>query len=143
MPARMRDWPLGHLFDDIFESLDDEFGHLPARWAGTHFVPTIDVAEDEGAMTLMAEVPGMGREDLDVTVEDGVLTIRGEKKEEKTSEGTAFRRVERRFGQFERRIRLPEHIDAEKIEATYKDGVLRLRMPKTEAAKPKAIPIKE
>jgi HSP20 family protein len=124
------------------EGFGDEFGRLPDWWGDGRLMPPIDMAEDEGSVTLTAELPGISRENLEVTIEDGVLTVQGEKKEEETAEGASYRRVERRFGQFERRIRLPEHIDAEKVEASYKDGILRVRMPKTKATKPKAIPIK-
>lgn len=139
---RRTDWPFERLVEDMFGTLHDEFGRLPEWWGNERFVPSMDVAEDETSLTLTAEVPGMSKEDLEVTVEDGMLIVRGEKKEEKTSEDESWRRTERRFGQFERRVQLPEHVDAEKIEATYKDGVLKLRMPKAEGTKPKAIPIK-
>jgi HSP20 family protein len=133
---------MSRLFEDMLETFNEEFGRLPAWWGDGRFMPALDVTEDESSMTLVAEVPGMSRDDLEVTVEDGVLALRGEKKEEQVSEGAHFRRAGRRFGSFERRIHLPEHVDSEKIEATYKDGVLKLRMPKLETVKPKAIPIK-
>ena len=139
---RRRGWPMSRVFEDMLEGFNEEFGRLPAWWGDGRFVPALDVTEDESSMTLVAELPGMSREDLQVTVEDGTLTLRGEKKEEQVSEDAHFRRSERRFGSFERRIHLPEHVDSEKIEATYKDGVLKLRMPKLETVKPKAIPIK-
>ncbi len=142
MMERRRGWPLSRAFEDMFESLHDEFGLLPEWWHDGHFMPALDVTEDESSMTLVAEVPGMTKEDLQISVEDGVLTLRGEKKEEQVSEDAHFRRAERRFGSFERRIHLPEHVDSEKIEATYRDGVLKLRMPKLESVRPKAIPIK-
>lgn len=84
----------------------------------------------------------MARDDLEVTVDNGVLTLRGEKKEEEKTEGKDYHRVERRYGRFERHIRLPQYVDTEKIEATYKDGVLKLRMPKAEAARARPIQIK-
>jgi len=134
-------WPFQRLFEEMFEDWDRE-SPLPDLRRGARFVPAIDVTEDENSVTLTAEIPGMEREDLDVTVDDGVLTLKGEKRDEQVSDETGFHRVERRYGQFERRIRLPEYVDAEKIEATYKDGVLKLTMPKSEAAKAKSIEIR-
>jgi HSP20 family protein len=135
------DWPFRRLFEDFYGDSGEE-GGLPELWSQGRFVPAIDVSEDEESLTLTAEVPGMASEDLDVTVDNGVLTLRGEKREEETREGTGYHRVERRYGQFERRIRLPNYVDAEKIDASYRDGVLRLVMPKVEAAKTKSIQIK-
>ena len=136
------DWPFRELFDDLFEHSDAESTGLPELWAERRFVPAIDVSEDQDGVTLTAEVAGIAKENLAVTVDNGVLTLKGQKKEEGTTEGADWNRVERRYGDFERRIRLPDYVDAGKIEATYKDGVLKLRMPKAEAAKPKAIQIK-
>ncbi len=136
--ARWLDVPFRRLFEDFLEG---EAG-LPELWAEGRFVPAIDVTEDEDQVKLTAEVPGMGKEDLDVSIDNGVLTLRGEKKEEETTEEKNYHRVERRYGHFERRIRLPQYVDAEGIEAEYADGVLKLTMPKTEAAKAKQIQIR-
>jgi len=143
-PSHLRrwEWPFGHLFEDVFESFEDEFGRLPVLWTDRRFMPAIDVSEDENSLTLTAEIPGMTKDELEVTVENGVLTLKGEKKEEETKEGKDYLRVERRYGQFERRLRLPEYVDATKVEATYKDGVLRLTMPKEKPSKAKSIEIK-
>lgn len=130
-------WPFRRLLEDF----DDDWSRVPELYADSNFAPAIDLAEKEGMLVLTAEVPGMAKDDLEVTVDNGVLTLRGEKKEEETKEGADYHRVERRYGHFERRIRLPEYVDTAQIEATYKDGVLELRMPKTEAAKAKTIKI--
>jgi HSP20 family protein len=139
--SRRFGWPFSSLVDDMLANLDTELrpaeGYIEGR-----FVPALDIVEDEDALTLTAEVPGMAKEDLDVSLEDGVLTLRGEKKEEETTEDKNFHRVERRYGRFERRIQLPQNVDPEHVEATYADGVLKLRMPKTAAAKARAIEIK-
>lgn len=135
--------PFRRFFEDFFEGLDREVGGLPELWTEGRFLPAIDVMEDNQAVTLTAEVPGMDRNDLTVTVENGVLTLRGEKKEEVKTDEANYHRIERRYGHFERRIRLPEYVDAAKIDASYKDGVLKLRMPKGEAAKAKAVEIKK
>jgi HSP20 family protein len=126
----------------MFEDWDRE-SLLPDLRQGGRFVPAIDVTEDENSVALTAEIPGMEKDDLDVTVDNGVLTLRGEKKEEEeVSEETGFHRVERRYGQFERRIRLPDYVDTDRIDASYQNGVLKLTMPKTEAAKARSIQIK-
>ena len=136
------EWPFRRFFEDLYQNVGEEGLGLPELWSEGRFVPAIDVSEDEGSLTLTAEVPGMKSEDLDVTVDNGVLTLRGEKKEEETKEGAGYHRVERRYGQFERRIRLPNYVDAGKIDASYKDGILRLVMPKVEAAKTRSVQIK-
>ncbi len=135
------DRPVRLFFEDFFRSPAEDFGWLPELWSERHFVPVIDVTEDEEGLTLTAEMPGMNREGLEVTVEDGVLALRGEKKEEQSTEGADYHRVERTYGHFERRIRLPDYVDTERIEATYADGVLTLRMPKGEAARARSIKI--
>ncbi|MFO7955755.1 MAG: Hsp20/alpha crystallin family protein [Candidatus Brocadiia bacterium] len=132
--------PFQRLFEDFFEDLENESGLTEYR-PGRRFVPAIDVTEDEDAVRLTAEVPGMEKDDLDVSIDNNVLTLRGEKKEEEVSEDTGYHRVERRYGQFERRIRLPNYVDTEKIDATYDNGVLKLTLPKAETAKAKSIEI--
>lgn len=132
-------WPFGRMFEDLFEGLEDR---LPEFYGDSRFVPAIDVTEDENAVVLTAEVPGMTKDDLEITVDNGVLTLRGEKKEETEDKGKDYHRVERRYGRFERRIRLPQYVNAEGIAASYEDGVLKLNMPKAEAAKTKSIQIK-
>jgi HSP20 family protein len=136
-------WPFRRLFEDWFQGGDWQGRSLPELWSEGRFVPAIDVSEDEDGVTLAAEVPGMQSDDLDVTVDNGVLTLKGEKKEEKTADEANFHRVERRYGHFERRIRLPDYVDTEKIDASYKDGVLTLRLPKAEMARAKTIEIKK
>ena len=140
--SRWADWPFRRLFEDLYQGVEDETHRLPQLWGEGRFVPAVDVSEDEDHVILTAEVPGMSPDDLDVTVDNGILTIRGEKKGEATSEKAGYHRIERRYGQFERRVRLPDYVDVEKIAASYKDGVLKLEMPKSEAAKARSIQIK-
>ena len=149
---RRFDLPMRRLFEDMFDTFGTEFGvpelfhELHAGWpeetrAGW-FAPTVDVAETGDTVTLTAEVPGMTKDDLEVSIEEGFLLLKGEKKEVETKEGEQFHRSERRYGRFERRIRLPEHLDTEHIEASYSQGVLTLRIPKTGEAKAKRVEIK-
>jgi HSP20 family protein len=105
-------------------------------------MPRTDVAESDVAYEVMVELPGMKPEDFHVEVRDGSLWISGEKKEEEEEKGKTFHRVERRCGEFQRVIPLGGHIDEKAIEATYKEGVLKITVPKTEEAKTKRIEVK-
>lgn len=106
------------------------------------FQVAVDIREEDDAFFVDAEVPGVGADDVQIDVEKNVLTIRGERKTEKEqSEGT-YRRVERQYGSFTRSFTLPETVDADKISADLKDGVLALRLPKKEAPSPRSISVK-
>ena len=133
--------PFGHVFDDFLADFTDEFARWPELWREGRFMPAMDVTEDEKGYAVTAEVPGMSREDLEVSVHDGVLTIQGEKKHEEESAEAGRHVYERRYGRFERHIRLPESVDAEGVAAECRDGVLRLTLPKVEPVKPKSIEI--
>jgi HSP20 family protein len=105
------------------------------------WVPPVDILERDGHFVIRAELAGMNREDMDVRIENGVLTLRGERKrEETTQEGQAFR-TERVYGAFTRSFSLGTTVDASKISATYKDGVLEVTVPQVETAKPKKVEI--
>lgn len=105
------------------------------------WVPSVDVSETEGEYQIKAEIPDVKKEDVKVTVEDGVLTIQGERKHEKEEKGKKYHRVERSYGSFVRSFTLPDLVDEEKVKAEFKDGVLNLQLPKSEKAKPKAIEV--
>lgn len=109
---------------------------IVADWA-----PSVDISETEGEYQIKAEIPDVKKEDVEVTVEDGVLTIQGERKHEKEEKGKKFHRIERSYGSFVRTFSLPDVIDEEKVKAEFKDGVLNLHLPKSEKAKPKAIEV--
>jgi HSP20 family protein len=106
-------------------------------------MPTVDIAEKNSAYEVTAELPGMDEKDIEVTFSDGVLTIKGEKKEEKEEKDKDYYLSERRFGSFQRTLRVPQGVDADKISATVKNGVLTVTMPKTAEAqkRQKSIPI--
>lgn len=108
-----------------------------AEWA-----PLVDITEDDKEYLIKAEVPEMKREDIKILVDENVLTISGERKSEKEEKGRKHHRIERAYGSFARSFTLPEDADAGRILAEYKDGVLLVRLPKTEKAKPKAIEVK-
>ena len=106
------------------------------------WVPSVDVSETDGSYQIKAEIPDVKKEDVKVTLEDGVLTIQGERKQEKEVKGTRYHRVERSYGRFVRSFTLPDVVDEEKVKAEFKDGILNLELPKSEKAKPKAIEVK-
>ena len=106
------------------------------------WVPRVNIAETEKAFEIKAEIPEVNKEDVKVTVHNGVLTIQGERKQEKEEKGKKFHRVERLYGSFTRSFTLPDNVDETKISALFKDGVLNLQIQKTEKAKPKSIEVK-
>src|SRR6516165_4270179 len=105
------------------------------------FVPAVDIYEDEHSIQLKLEVPGIDQKDLDVKVENNVLTIRGERKFEKEEKEENFRRVERRYGSFSRSFTLANTVNAEDVSADYTNGVLKIRLGKRAEAKPKQIKV--
>ena len=108
----------------------------------TYWIPTVDIAETENGYEIRAELPGVSEEDVNVSVTDNLLTVKGEKRQGTETEGKNYHRVERRYGSFQRSFTLPRHIETDAIKAGFRDGVLTLGIPKAEAAKPTEIPIK-
>jgi HSP20 family protein len=116
---------------------DKEETMAVAQWS-----PLVDITEDEKEYVVKAEIPEMKKEDIKLNVHDDVLTITGERKYEKEEKGKKYHRVERAYGSFMRSFTLPDDADGSKISAEYKDGVLKVHLPKSEKAKPKAIEVK-
>ena len=110
-------------------------------WMRGAWAPPVDLSETDEAFVLKAELPGFATEDLQIEVHDHRLTLRGERQRETDAKEEQYHRRERAYGRFERTFWLPTTVDAEKIHASLKDGVLELRLPKSEAAKPKRIAI--
>lgn len=107
---------------------------LSLPFTGAHsglVVPTTDMKEGDTAITITTELPGMGEDDVEVTVKNGMLTVKGEKTEEKKDEKDNYHLTERRYGQFQRSFRVPENIDEAKIKAAFEKGVLTISMPKS------------
>lgn len=124
---------LGRLLDDSNSAMSTEHG----QWA-----PPVDIRETDDAVVVHAELPGIDKKDVKLEVKDGVLTISGERRYEKDVKEENVHRIERSYGSFTRSFSLPTNIDdAEKVNAEMKDGVLTVRLPKREGAKPKAIEI--
>jgi len=108
--------------------------------AGT-FVPPVDVYEDEQNLILKLEIPGVNEEELNVSLENDTLTIQGERKFEKEEKEENFHRIERRYGMFTRTFKLPTTVDAEKVDANYEKGILKIALAKRAEAKPKQIKV--
>jgi HSP20 family protein len=108
----------------------------------TAWAPALDISERKDAYLVTVELPGLKSEDLDITMEDGLLTIKGERQFTSESSEQQFHRVERRYGAFRRSITLPAQVQADHIEATFDNGVLQIVVPKAEEAKPKRIQVR-
>ncbi|HYX54109.1 MAG TPA: Hsp20/alpha crystallin family protein [Candidatus Limnocylindrales bacterium] len=128
---------------DRFNSLFENFaeGNGKEQLAAGHFVPPVDVYEDEQNLVLKLEVPGMNEEDLKVSVENNTLTVSGERKFEKEEKEENFHRIERRYGSFTRTFRLPNTVDQDKADASYDKGILKITLGKRAEAKPKQIKV--
>jgi HSP20 family protein len=117
--------------------IDREHGHVQSG----DWTPRVDISETAKLFNIKAEIPDVHKDDVKVSVEDGILSIRGERKHEKEEDGKTFHRVERYYGSFVRSFTLPSNVDSNKIKATFKDGMLDLQIPKTVEVKPKAVEV--
>ncbi len=134
---------------NVFSEMDDMVRRM---WFGFPFhnlqddadlgwSPRLDVSENDAALEVVADLPGLEKQDINVTIEDDLLVIKGERKAEKEVKGKKVHTVERRSGAFYRALRLPVEVETDKIEAAFKDGVLTLKLPKSKKAKKKAAQI--
>lgn len=128
---------MNRMFGTLFDRDSFETSLRSSAWG-----PAVDISETADSYEVSAELPGLTKDDVKISYEGGVVSIRGEKKQEKEDKGKNYHRLERSYGAFERSFRLPTHIEVNKIEAKFKDGVLTLHLPKAEEARPKEIPIK-
>ena len=126
-------WRLPRFFDEMFPARGAQAG----RWS-----PAVDIAEDDQRYVITAELPGAGKDDVHVEVHDNVMTIRGEKRSERQEKKEQSRWVERSYGSFSRSFTLPANASADRVNASFKDGVLTVELPKVEAAKPKVVPVR-
>ena len=133
-----------------FAALQNEMSRLVNSWAGAEgtengntrsWVPSVDVWETENDVVYAFDLPGISEDKISVEVEDGMLTVTGARERTEKAEGDRFYRYERRFGSFERAIGLPQGVKEDEIKAGYRDGVLEIRVPKPEQAKPRRIQI--
>jgi len=120
------------------------FGRPQRRdfWEEVEWLPAVDVAETKDQIVVNAEIPGMDPKEFDISLSEGTLTIKGEKKQEKEEKEEAYHLIERRYGTFTRSIPLPKEVDSNKAIASYKNGVLKVRLPKSGEAEKKEVKIK-
>ena len=129
---------MNRLFDDAGRTWRTDEPAATTSWS-----PAVDIYETEGEIVVKAELPGMERKDITLHLENNVLTLRGERRFQKETKEENYHRIERSYGNFSRSFSIPATVDEEKIRADYKDGVLKIFLPKKEQAKPKQIRIAE
>jgi HSP20 family protein len=131
---------LNNVLDEAFGNWplqQDESGSITSAWH-----PAVDVFEDKDAVKIVAELPGVKPDDVKLSLESNLLTIRGEKKQEAEERSERVHRYERSYGSFERAFALPSTVDGEKISAEYQNGILTVTVPKAERARPREIPVR-
>jgi len=124
------------LFDNFFSARPSRTGLLEGAWQ-----PSVDISETDDEIIVKAELPGLTHDDVNISLTDNVLTLKGEKKQEKEDKGENYHRVERSYGSFQRTFTLLSSVQSENTKATFKNGILTINIPKTEEAKPKEIKI--
>jgi HSP20 family protein len=150
MLASRRFGSLPSLWRDPFTSLQEEMNELRTRllgnggdgWFSGAMVPALDLSESNSSIEVRMDIPGMTAKDIDIQVSGNVLTVSGTREEEKLEKAKTFHRIERRYGDFSRSITLPCAVDEDKVAAEYRDGVLSIKLPKSEVAKAHKINVK-
>jgi HSP20 family protein len=133
---------LGNLREEMEELFSRAFGEDVGAWSAERILPSLDLAETDGNVEVRMDIPGMDAKDIDIQVNGNLLTISGERKEEREEKGKTFHRVERRVGSFSRTVTLPCPVKEEAVDAQYKNGILTVKLPKSEEAKSKKITVK-
>ena len=133
--------PFDDDFDRFFDRFFDGFPFMESA-EGKNWPVAVDVSETDKEVRVKAEIPGMSAKDFDISVHDGVLTIKGERKHESEDKNENYHRIERRYGSFYRSVRLPSEVDANEVGASYKNGVLDIRLPKVESEPVRKIEVK-
>jgi HSP20 family protein len=145
--VRYEPWGLLRRFNEDVNQLFSESRNLPvgegdrSSIVTSNWSPAVDIKEEDERFVLKADIPGVDPKDIDVTMEDGVLTIKGERKHESEEEREGYKRVERSYGSFYRRFSLPDTADGERVTAKGKDGVLEVLIPKQEKVQPRRITV--
>jgi HSP20 family protein len=141
-------WNPFNELEDISNRLNQIFGRPAVSAAADQqmlkmadWTPSVDISETDQAYLIKAEIPEVKREDVKVTIDDGMITIQGERKMEKEEKGKKFHRIERSYGSFVRSFRLPDGVDESKAKAEFKDGMINVTLPKSEKAKSKAVEV--
>ena len=131
---------------DVFDRYSKSIGWPrtggQAALASGEWSPRVDIVETDKDFQIKAELPEVNKDDVKVMIDNGALTIQGERRQEKEEKGKKFHRIERHYGSFMRSFSLPDNVDEDNVKATFKDGMLTLSLPKTEPAKPKGIEVK-
>lgn len=127
---------MDNLFDRFFEGWPFRLGAREGEWA-----PSLDISETQKDLLVKVEVPGIDPKDIDISLHGDMLTIKGERKQEKEEKDENFHRIERSYGVFSRSIRLPVEVEGDKVKATYKNGVLKITLPKVKEAASKKIEV--
>jgi len=125
------------MFDNFFDGARHDEDNALAAWS-----PAVDIAEHDDQYVVKMELPGVSKEEVKITLESNILTVRGEKKQEKETKKENYHRIERSYGSFQRSFTLPTTVKNDKIDASFKDGILNIKLPKAEEAKPKQIEVK-
>ncbi|MCS7229148.1 MAG: Hsp20/alpha crystallin family protein [Candidatus Kryptonium sp.] len=128
---------INKMFDRFFRGFEEEEEIRVMKWS-----PRVDISETDDEYIVRAEIPGVNKDDIKITIKENMLTISGEKKQEKETKNENFHRIERVYGSFSRSFTLPSAVKVDKVEAKFKDGVLTIKLPKVEEAKAKEIEIK-
>jgi HSP20 family protein len=140
------EWNPFHELEDmqarLNRMLNESSGRIDEPFAFADWAPAVDIQETDKEYAVKADLPEVKKEDIKIELADGVLTIEGERKKDSEEKGKKFHRVERQYGQFVRRFVLPNEIDASKVHAEFKDGVLDVQLPKSANAKVKSVEIK-
>lgn len=130
-------------FPAPFRFFEEALNDLIQTPAGSRpWAPSVDILETQDELVVKADLPEVKLEDIDIHLENGILSLKGERKFEKSEEKAGYHRLERSYGSFARNFAIPDTVDAEKVSADFKDGVLTVRLPKKEVAKPRAIKVK-
>lgn len=143
-PRARRRWlePFTALQDELGELASNFLGEVGEVWPRGTMVPSLDLSETDGTVEVRMDLPGIKPEEIDIQLNENTLTVSGQRKEEKEEKTKTFHRVERRQGSFSRTVVLPCCVDEAKVDAQYKDGVLTIKMPKTEEAKARKIKVR-
>jgi HSP20 family protein len=149
-PFRSSTWDPFKDLEEFEQRLATTFGRVMPKKNGDEseaittadWAPLVDISEDDKEYLIKAELPGLKKEEVKVTVEEGVMTISGERKVEKEEKTKKYHRVERAYGKFERSFTLPDKADGAKVNAEFKDGMLQVHLPKTEKPAKKALEVK-
>jgi HSP20 family protein len=145
-PRKVRPWfrrgPLQNIREEMEELFSRALGEGTDLFAVDRITPSLDLSETDSALEVRMDIPGMEAKDIDIQVNANVLTVSGERKEEREEKGKTYHRVERRVGAFSRSVTLPCPVKEDAVDAQYKNGILAIKLPKTEEAKARKIAVK-